>query len=79
MAVVQARNPCLGRPKSAKLAGLKFGLHDVVTLPTLREMDRDDVMQRLPHEHSRTSRGNPVHSNQLTIAVSNHVELTVRT
>lgn len=78
MAVVQARNPGQGRPKSAKLAGLKFGLHDG-TLPTLRKMDRDDVMQRLPHEHSRTSRGNPVHSNQLTIAVSNHVELTVRT
>jgi len=56
MAAVVSYNFIQRRPKSAKLAGMKFDLYDS-TLPTLRKMDRDDVLQRLPYEHSRTSRG----------------------
>ena len=42
------------RPSSVKLAGVKYELYHPF-LPTLRRMDMDDVTNRLPHEHSRTT------------------------
>ncbi len=42
------------RVSSAKLAGMKYALYNP-RLPTLRRMDRDDAMSRLPTEHSRTT------------------------
>lgn len=42
------------RTSSAKLAGMKQGLYHP-RLPTLRRMDRDDAMNKLPTEHSRTT------------------------
>lgn len=46
------------RPMSAKLAGVKDVLYHP-GLPTLRQMDRDDVMMKLPTEHSRTTTAFP--------------------
>ena len=42
------------RPSSVKLASVKHELYHPL-LPTLRRMDMDDVVKRLPHEHTRTS------------------------
>lgn len=42
------------RPMSAKLAGVKDVLYNP-GLPSLRRMDRDDVMKKLPTEHCRTT------------------------
>ena len=39
---------------SAKLASVKDVLYNPA-LPTLRKMDRDDAMSKLPSEHSRTT------------------------
>lgn len=42
------------RPMSAKLASVKDMLYHP-NLPTFRQMDRDDVMRKLPTEHCRTT------------------------
>jgi hypothetical protein len=42
------------KPPSAKLPSVKEVLYHPA-LPTLRKMDRDEVLQKLPTEHSRTT------------------------
>ncbi|XP_065828391.1 sperm microtubule inner protein 8-like isoform X2 [Oscarella lobularis] len=47
----QPRTNCLGRYQLSAVKQTLYNPH----LPTLRRMDRDDAMEKLPSEHSRTT------------------------